>query len=44
MNKNCFQKLKGKQECIPVGCIPPACNHTGDLPDRNPPWMNPPPP
>ena len=26
-----------KQECIPVGCVPPALYCTGGLPDRDPP-------
>ena len=33
-------KKKKKQECILVGCVLPAHNHTaaGGLPDRDPPW------
>ena len=35
-----------KQECIPVGCVPPARYHTGvsqgDLPDRDPHGQRPP--
>ena len=39
-----FPKPAWKQECIPVGCVPPARNHTvGGLPDRDPPGQKPPP-
>ena len=33
-----------EQECIPVGCVPPARNRTavGGLPDRDPPGQRPP--
>ena len=32
------------QECIPVGCVPPALYRTGGLPDRDPsPWTETPP-
>ena len=27
-----------EQECIGVGCVPPARNHTGSIPDREQPW------
>ena len=32
-----------EQECIPVGCIPPACYHMARLPDRDTPGQRPPP-
>ena len=28
-----------KQECIPVGCVPPALYHMGGLCDRDTPWI-----
>ena len=30
-----------KQECIPVGCVPPARNRMAGLPDRDPPGHTP---
>ena len=35
--------ISSKQECIPVGCVPPAHNHMGGLPDRDPCGQKPPP-
>ena len=36
-------KIENQQECIPVGCVLPACYHTGGLdpPDRDPPDRDP---
>ena len=33
--------MKKKQECIPVGCIPPALYYMGALLDRDPPGQIP---
>ena len=30
-------QIRREQECIPVGCVPPARYHTGGLPDRDTP-------
>ena len=30
-------KHKQKQDCIPVGCVPPTRHHTGGLPGQRPP-------
>ena len=37
-----LHKIKKKQECIAVGCVPPVRYRTGGLPDRDPPGQRPP--
>ena len=34
--------MHDRQECIPVGCVPPALYRKGGLPDREPPGQIPP--
>ena len=46
INLNIFclphSKHPNQQECIPVGCVPPALYRTGGLPNRDPPDRDPP--